>query len=359
MLQALNSFNSFLQRGFLRIKRNLIYKLGMVSDQYFYLDSYMTKNREDGIERLDVHSPQSEIEFIVPSNGKFIKSFLLERYLYRLDNPIIDPQSGFIYDRNGVFIAESSSWNLLRTFYSRPRPFISQSCKKLNGEYIFINDIGYGHWLLEDLPVFLGAYKSFPQAIILSPRYPSPWLQYVLKMLNNKIIYVDKLISVEKLIMAGKSAGYGHPAHGLTYNPYDVELLRDFFYKYLCSSQENDLLLFASRRGESRCPENIIEVEKFMVSKGYKILNSELNLSLGDQIKLFSGAKKVVGIHGAALMNLVWCHLGVSVTELFADEYMPTAFPAISSIRSLNYSMLNYGESFEDPIDLALLESFC
>lgn len=348
----------FFIRIFFKIKRILINRLGIISDQFFFLDSYMAVKRDEGIERLDIHSPQSEIEFIVPANGKLIKSFLPERYVYRLSDPIIDPQSGFIYDHKGVFIAESSAWNLLRGFYSWPKPYIRKPKKTLTGEYIFINDIGYGHWLLEDLPAFLGAFKLQPEAIIISPSNPSPWLKYFLNLLTNQIIYADVPVSIEKLIMVGKSAGQGHPTQGLAYNPIDVELLRDFFHQSICKKHNVGLLLFASRRGESRCPKNILEVEDFMASKGYKILNSEDNLSLDEQVRLYASAKKIVGIHGAALMNLVWCESGVDVLELFSDEYMPTAFPVISSIRSLNYSWMQYAQSCEDEIDISMLESF-
>ena len=65
----------FIVRALFKIKRVLINKLGVVSDQYFYLDSYMVPSRQDGLERLGLYSSQSEVEFIAPANGKVIKSF--------------------------------------------------------------------------------------------------------------------------------------------------------------------------------------------------------------------------------------------------------------------------------------------
>ena len=271
-------------------------------------------------------------------------------------DPTVDPRSGFIYDNKGVFIAESSAWNLLRGFYSWPKPFIRTPKKKLIGEYIYIDDIGYGHWLLEDLPAFIGAYKHFPNSKIICPKNPPSFLKYFLELLDNEILYIDSSVSVEKLIMAGKSAGYGHPTHGLSYNPIDVENLRNFFKNYISEETDNNSFIFASRFGETRCPKNIKEIENLFISKGYTILNTEMKLTLIEQIKLFSSAKKVVGFHGAALMNLVWCNSGTEVVELFASEHMPTCFPSISSIRSLKYSWLNYGKFCEDEIDISKLE---
>lgn len=350
-------FRSFFIRVLFRVKRKLINFLGIVSDQYFYLDSYMVPRREEGVERVELYSPSCEVEFVVPSNGKLIKSFFLERYLYKLDEAVVDPISGFIYDQKGIFIAESSAWNLLRGFYSWPKPFIRMPKKELSGEYIFLNDIGFGHWLIEDLPAFLAAYKKYPTATILCPATPSPLLKYFLSLLDTKILFIDTPVCVEKLIMAGKSAGYGHPAHGLSYNPTDIANLREFF-KDSISSGTKDKLLFVSRAGESRCPHNIIEVEKFVSEKGYTVVNSSLNLNLVEQVELFSSAKKIVGIHGAALINILWCNEGTEIVEIFSNDYMPTAFPSISSARMLNYSWFSYGDFCEDSIDISMLESF-
>ncbi len=352
-----SQLRSFYTKILLRVKRKIINYLGLVSDQYFYLDSYMEQRREKGIERIALYSPSCEVEFITPSNGKLIKSFFLDRYLYKLDEASIDPISGFIYDQEGIFIAESSAWNLLRGFYSWPKPFIKIPKKILNGDYIFLNDIGYGHWLLEDLPAFLAAYKEYPKATILCPENPSSFLKYFLNLLDAKILYLNAPACVENLIMAGKSSGYGHPAHGLSYNPIDIENVREFF-KDSISKDEKNKFLFVSRSGESRCPSNIHEVEEYVTSRGYSVVNTDLKLNLMEQVQLFSSAKKVVGIHGAALMNIVWCDEGTEIIEIFTNDYMPTAFSSISSVRMLNYSWFSYGDSCEDSIDISMLESF-
>lgn len=348
--------NLFL-RSQMRAKRFFIQKLGLVSDQFFFLDSHMVSSHEKGVERLGIHSPSAEIECIVPARNSSVRISFLPRYTYKITDSIIDPLSGFIYDQAGTFIAESSAWNPLRALYSWPKPFIHTRHKTLPGEYIYIHDCGYGHWLLEDLPAFLGAFKLKPEAGIICPINPSPWLKYFLDSLpaSSSICYIDSPISPECLIMAGKAAGQGHPSQGLSYNPKDIELLREYFHDYLDLSKKPSLKLFVSRNGLSRCPENILEIEEMMYAKGYKIINTGLVLS--EQITLFSSAKKVIGLHGGALTNLVWCAKETNVVELFPREYMPTAFPSISSTRALNYSWMCYGDLENSPIDLLKLES--
>ncbi len=341
------------------LRRNLIQKLGLVSDQFFFLDSHMLSRREKGIERLDIYSSTKEVEYHGVFNNQLIKNFFPERYVYKIDNASIDPLSGFIYDTDGVFIAESSAWYILRNFYSWPKPFIKTPKKKLKGRYIYLHDIGYYHWLIEDLPPFLAAFNNFPESIILCPSNPSPWQKALLGFLDSsQILYLDTPVQVEEFIMVGKTAGQGNPLFGLTPHPEDISVLRDFFKSLLNKDIENEEYLFLSRSGESRCPQNIKDVELFMQSRGYRVINTDLQLSIFDQISIFSSAKKVIGIHGAALANIIWCQKGTEIIELASQGYLPPAFSMISSIRSLNYSWFSYGNTPTDMIEISKLEPF-
>ena len=69
-----SQLRSFYTKILLRVKRKIINYLGLVSDQYFYLDSYMEQRREKGIERIALYSPSCEVEFITPSITKLEKS---------------------------------------------------------------------------------------------------------------------------------------------------------------------------------------------------------------------------------------------------------------------------------------------
>ena len=45
-------------------------------------------------------------------------------------------------------------------------------------------------------------------------------------------------------------------------------------------------------------------------------------MSVEEQVKFFSSADMVVGAHGAALTNLVFCRPGTRVVELFSPHYV-------------------------------------
>ena len=101
----------------------MLYCLGMVSDQKFYLDSGMVQPRTD-VERIMLYCDAVDIEFLLPVDGSKARNFYRPRFVYGLSDATIDPISHLIYDSNGQFIAESSSWLPLRQFYSWPQPNI-------------------------------------------------------------------------------------------------------------------------------------------------------------------------------------------------------------------------------------------
>jgi hypothetical protein len=338
-------------------KRFLIQKLGLVSDQYFFLDSHMMVRQEKGVERLGVYSKNINYEYYNPITDQNIINSFPKRYVYQIDNPYIDPVSGYIYDQRGIFIAESSAWNLLRQFYSWPKPFIKKLRTVLPGTYIYIDDIGYYHWLVEDLSVFIAAYNLYPEAKIICPKNPSSWLLAFLQNLDIEPEYIDVPVGVERLIMVGKTAGQGNPLAGVTPHPKDIDTLRDYFQPFM-NEQVESTLLFISRTGESRCPSNISEVESFVSSKGYQVINSQDKLSIYEQVSLYSSAKKIVGIHGGALANTIWCASGTEIVELASPGYLPGVFSMIASIRSNTYKWVSYGKIPTDPIDLLELEKY-
>jgi capsular polysaccharide biosynthesis protein len=68
-------------------------------------------------------------------------------------------------------------------------------------------------------------------------------------------------------------------------------------------------------------------------------------MSVRDQIDHFAAADVIVGIHGAALTNLVFAKPGVSVLELFTSTYVKHCFWAITdSIEGATYRYLIGGE---------------
>src|SRR4051794_7980411 len=158
----------FLTRAEQAIKRRVIAKLGVVSSQTFHLDSFMISPRED-VDRLGVYSEALDAPCRLPADGSNFTQHYRKRHIYRIERATIDPASGLVYDADGQFIAESSSWLPLRQLWSWPKPRIPPRTDIFPGEYVFLPGEGYFHWLMEDLAPFLRALEQCPGAKIITP----------------------------------------------------------------------------------------------------------------------------------------------------------------------------------------------
>jgi hypothetical protein len=341
------------RRALQATKRGIVCRLGFVSDQKFYLDSGIVKPRTD-VERIALYCDAVDIEFLLPVDGSKVRNFYRPRFVYGLSDATIDPLSSLVYDSNGQFIAESSSWLALRQFYSWPQPEIRIPRHRFSGEFILLPNNGYYHWLIEDLPVFLKSLAVAPGAKVLLPRDAAPYVREVTRLIDNEVVPFRFPIRVERLVMTGKTAGLGNPLAGLTPHPADVAILREFFAKYRSPGPRNRKL-YLSRVGRKRSPANEDALQLYMEKQGFKRFDG-MGMSLLAQVALFSSAKALIGMHGAALSNIVWASEGVDVCEIFASGYMPSCYSALTSIRRGHYTALSYTPGSDNVIDAATLE---
>lgn len=69
-----------------------------------------------------------------------------------------------------------------------------------------------------------------------------------------------------------------------------------------------------------------------------------------EQIRLFSGAELVCGVHGAGFTNVVFCPQGSSLLELFDPYWLNGAFRILCSHRKMNWRHLE-GEAYRSDRD--------
>jgi capsular polysaccharide biosynthesis protein len=341
------------RRALQALKRRLVTRLGIVSDQKFYLDSGIVTPRQD-VERLTLHSGAVTLDFILPVDGSKTRNAYRPRYVYGLSEAIVDPIPNLVYDSRGQYIAESSSWLQLRQFWDWPKPWMSPPWRRLAGEYILFPTNNYYHWLIEDLPVFLKSLSVAPQARVLVPKKAASYVREVAQLIENEVVTIASPVRVERLVMTGKTGGIGSPIAGLTPHPADVAILRDFFSKFF-ESGPSERKLYLSRVGQSRSPSNERDLQARMEKLGFQVFDG-VGMSLRSQIALFSRAKRLIGLHGAALSNIVWAPEGVDLCEIFSSGYMPSCYSALTAIRRGCYRLLLCGADSENRIDRETLE---
>jgi hypothetical protein len=100
-------------------------------------------------------------------------------------------------------------------------------------------------------------------------------------------------------------------------HPHALALLRQFLQPKLPAPESGGAKrLFVSRAGIGRRRLlNEAALEAGLAERGFSIIHPE-KLSLAEQAALFRDAELVVGVHGSALTNLVWCRDLKAVLEL-------------------------------------------
>jgi hypothetical protein len=118
----------------------------------------------------------------------------------------------------------------------------------------------------------------------------------------------------------------------------DLRAARDRALRRLPAAAAPSRRVFIRRIG-TRGIANADEIEAFAVQQGFEIHAME-DLSVTAQIELFRHASCVIGAHGAALANLVFCPPGTRVIELAPASGYRQFFSLISSKLGLTHGIL-------------------
>ena len=102
------------------------------------------------------------------------------------------------------------------------------------------------------------------------------------------------------------------------------------------NGDKSDKRLFIIRKQRARGIANKKEVIDFLVSRNFEVIDLE-ELSVASQIILFSKARIIIAAHGAGLSNLVFCHSGADVVEIFHPSYIQLSFLTLSTHIRLNH----------------------
>ncbi|MEP6518021.1 tetratricopeptide repeat protein [Microcoleus vaginatus] len=111
-------------------------------------------------------------------------------------------------------------------------------------------------------------------------------------------------------------------------------LRREFLNDSIIGLQKKQRI-FISRK-ERRRVINEDELVAVLTKFGFKSIAPE-SLSVAEQVSLFAAAEVVIGVHGAALTNTVFCSPGTKVIEIFAPDYVNPCYRKLSSQVGLEY----------------------
>ena len=179
-----------------------------------------------------------------------------------------------------------------------------------------------------------------------------PWQLSTLSIFN---IGNDKLINsnLYRHIQADKILAVSHPwySKGLILNEaknlpsWIINEIAFKFEKYGKKFECNDKIFIDRRESKyNHCQIiNDEEIKTYLKRKGFAVYKvGELNFF--EQIYLFQNAKIVIGAHGAAFTNLIFCKENTKVLDIIPENHPNTVDETIAKVKNLNFKFIRTKE---------------
>ena len=208
--------------------------------------------------------------------------------------------------------------------------------KKIKGKVLSLltgggGNANYWHWMFDVLPrLYIIKDKGFTFDYYLFPDLKHKFQKETLDLLQ---------INTKKRLSSRSFRHFYADEIIVTSHPYTIlndpsidslkipnwisEFLR---FKFLKIGKKNSKLknlpkkIFINRK-DGRSLRYIInnnQVEDFLKKKGFKSLTMS-DYSFADQVALFNNAKEIIGLHGAAFANLIFCKPKTKIIEMRPD----------------------------------------
>lgn len=355
------------------ISHSMMLKSGVLGGVLWYeelLNSPYTQLEEifGHLRKLEWQVPVEDVQGGTPLSREILRS--------RVSNYEIDDYLRVWKTSPGPSIARDLSLTGLEISTTMRRTFVGNSLSVLQARVVPANITGdvdhFYHFLLGLLLPFLVSQKEF----FPKREYHFPDLGPMNRHLTwlNELgikIKVDSQDETETQLLSEISCiGWDHPS---TYTFGEFELARDTLLELMqfpkpSPNLEPRVLIIdrglanyddrerksngTSRRSIPNLPvlysrlDPIVEVKLVILE----------DLSLRDQIELFSEADIVIAQHGAALSNLVWSRPSTWVIEVTDPQIRPPYFEALANRLSLNHIFFPQPDNHAD-IDVDFLES--
>lgn len=213
----------------------------------------------------------------------------------------------------------------------------------------------YWHYLMDGL-ARLALLDEFPaDTKILVPFKLEPWKRELLDLLGLAGRYRptnERHLLIENYYFSSMSAMTG------CYNPFAVGFLRERLLPKSDRNYKGPRKFYILREGWKRGIVNEANVRALFKRKGWGLIAPE-TLSIPAQIRLFSTAEAVCGIHGSAFTNLLWTSPGCHALELCPANMLSGAFECVAKILNLNHFFLicKSDHRFHITVDLHSLEA--
>lgn len=264
--------------------------------------------------------------------------FFQARRKVLLKNPLINIATGDVYvwessNSQWLLVENSSEWPIEYRVKFAQMPSGKRNYPKVQGTYALgIISKSHYHRLTEDIPTIMLMSNELPLLVRSSD------VTFLESLINRKfqIVKDEGFIQVDflEVITKGSDVGYLHPKN------------REILVSQYSSKQIQDgkKRLYLSRIDERRSLPNEAEIISLVKRYNFEIVRGQ-DLTVIEQIKLFSQAAIVVAPHGGAITNLLFAEKA-KLIEIMPLIRINRCFEWQSIVCSHDYSSLFYEKDF-------------
>jgi hypothetical protein len=252
-----------------------------------------------------------------------------------------------VCDKNWILVKElSRDWGKKTDDLRVVRQIFLPKKVRVHGPVVLAAILGgetYFHWMTEGLPLLCETLrvlkaKNIKPAAIITHQELKGFHRETLNLVGvgqakvfqiNRREYFDcdSLYFTVPKIVSGRLSSE------------EIKLLRKKILRKKPSNKTFRHLAILRRRNESRGLVHYEQIRNILHRKGFEIIDPS-KMTVKDQARLFSEAKVVIGAHGAALTNLVFCRPDTSVLEIFSALYINPCYGHLSLLCRLRYFAL-------------------
>lgn len=259
----------------------------------------------------------------------------------RYHNCTAHPRAVCLITQNGALIVESLQVyqnvdvrlsNLDHLTFRNGTYFRLQGNAELINEDVilpFHASFAFGHCMFDVLPqilLFEEEIRGGSLKIVLPTEHP----QWVWNLLSYWGFTSDQVVQLPSRAFRFRSAIVSNALTTLSSfypNPVSISQYRQHRYAPLVGNwQSTSGYSVYLKRGRAiafsdRSIDNEAEVIRALEGLGFRIIEPD-RLSYADQIHIFQNASTIIGAHGWAFANLIWCRPGTRVIDLMPDDWI-------------------------------------
>ena len=329
---------------FLRKKLQLIYKFLIVQIfKLIYGRIVLPKKNQESVKFKEISKADHKYKFVEIINGRIFTDYV-ENVAIISENQIINHVS---YQQvKGEF--KEPSFNVV---IKKGTPKFK---KKINGKVFSLvqgaSGNNYFHWMFDILPrliILENVYQLSEIDYFYCPQI-KPWQLQTLSIFK---INEDKIINSNyyRHILADKVLAVSHPWYqkGRILNEaknlpsWIIDEISSRFDVYAKKFKCNDKFFIDRRESKyNHCQIiNDEDVKTYLKKRGFAVYRvGELNFF--EQVYLFQNAKMIIGAHGAAFANLIFCKPNTKVLDIIPEYHPNTVDATIGKFKNLNFEFV-------------------